>query len=279
LIDSVDVIIPTWNSMPEFRSCLNSIDKAFPRGVVKNIIVVDKGSSVDDTVNVAKEYGCIVLTDPGSLGSARYLGLMVSSSDWIVFVDSDIILPEGWFLKMIGSVDLYDGVGWFFGRTVDDFEPLHSEKLYKIQIDFKNNSCRVLNKGDRPYTHNSIIRRVPLLRANINGLNSWEDYVLGQTLMDQGYKIVEFPVTCVHQRKSTYGKWGNLTEAWSISGELKVKGWNVKTLLKPFWFLWWGLRCSIHFKDFVHFKYNFKVFFRQLWVLFNKRRFFVWRRD
>jgi len=281
MIERLDVLIMTWNSMPEIRHCLDSLKKAFPNDVVHQTIVVDKNST-DGTVDVAREYGCKVVTDDGTLGSARMTGLHASNQKWICWVDSDIVLPEDWFIDMRSSLYTHfmvnsKSIGWIFGRTIDDFEPLRSEKLYKMQLEL-GSGFRILKSDDRPYTHNSICLREPLLKADIKHLNSWEDYVLGQAMMEAGYCILEFPVACTHLRKSTYNKWGDLTEAWSISGELKTRGFSLRVLLKPFWFLYWGLRCSFHFHSFSHFSYNVHVFSSQIHALMNPRRFFTWDR-
>ena len=99
LKEKIDIIIPTWNSMPEFEKCLKSIQKAFPEDVIGRIIVIDKHSE-DGTVETAEKYGCKVIYDDTTLGSARLKGLREAKTEWVAFIDSDIALPEGWFLKM-----------------------------------------------------------------------------------------------------------------------------------------------------------------------------------
>ena len=288
MIDEVSIIIPTWNSMPEFEKCLNSIPKAFPKGMVEEIIIVDKHST-DGTVELAKKHGCTVLYDDISLGSARMAGLHHAKTKWIAFIDSDIELSEGWFKQMISTkvaeyfFNKYNvfgklELGWIYGRTIDDREPIKSEKLWKMKRELKD-GYRLIKEGDRAYTNNTLCLRLPLLNAKIEHLNAWEDYILTQEMLKAGYNVVEVPVTCTHLRSHTYDKFGVMTEAWGIAGEIKAKGINPYTLLRPLWFLYWGTRCTFHFKDIVHFKYNLKVFLSMIKAMFiNRKEAFEWKR-
>ena len=284
MITELTIIIPTWNSMPEFERCLNSIPKAFPEGTVKEIIVVDKHST-DNTVECAKKHGCTILYDDISLGSARLKGLHHAKTDWIAFIDSDIELPEGWFENMHllylfhNSLPPSNKIGWIYGRTIDDREPIKSEKLWKMQRELGTNGYRLLKEGDRAYTNNTLCLREPLLNSKIEHLNAWEDYVLTQDMLKAGYNIVEVPVTCTHLRSHTYNKFGIMTEAWGIAGEIKAKGWNIRTILRPFWFLYWGTRCTLHFKELIHFKFNLNIFISMIKAMFiNRKEAFEWKR-
>jgi len=329
-IKELTVIIPTWNSMPEFEKCLQSIEKAFPEGMIREIIVVDKHSK-DGTIETAEKYGCKILFDDVSLGSARMKGLREAKTDWIAFIDSDIELPVDWFDKMCNVINKVEGkiktdnfkkykeiekrclycdhladcwhdfetgiyrakmkelcpetyrlvsgrVGWVYGRTIDDREPLHSEKLWKMDRELGKTGYRLLKLGDRAYTNNTICLRKPLLGAKIEHLNAWEDWVLTQEMLRHGYNVVEVPVTCTHLRSHTYSKFGVMTEAWGIAGELKAKGFNPYTLLRPFWFLYWGVLCTFHFKDLVHFKFNVQVFLSMIKAIVRQREAFEWKR-
>ncbi|MCD6572905.1 MAG: glycosyltransferase family 2 protein [Thermoplasmata archaeon] len=169
-------------------------------------------------------------------------------------------------------------IGWIYGRTIDDREPIRSEKLWKMNLELGKNGYRLIKEGQRAYTNNTLCLRKPLLNAKIEHLNAWEDYVLTQEMLKAGYAVVEVPVTCTHLRSHTYSKFGVMTEAWGIAGELKAKGINPYTLLRPFWFLYWGLRCTFHFKDLQHFKFNLQVFFSMIKAIFHRKEAFSWKR-
>lgn len=277
-IKKLSIIIPTWNSMPEFKKCIISIKDAFPREAVKEIIVIDKNSN-DGTIEYAKRNGCVVLNNNKSLGSARLMGLNYAKTKWVVFIDSDIKLPKNWFNNMLSIYNDInnDKVGWIYGRTIDDIYPIRDENLYKIDINFAKLPWRYTT--ERAYTNNTLCLRKPLLSSNIENLNAWEDYVMTQTMIKAGHSVVETRLTCEHLRSDTYSKFGVMTEAWGIAGELKAKGFNPKTILRPFWFLYWGIRCCIHFRDLEHFLHNNRIFWSMVRALLSTHKAFGWSRD
>lgn len=275
-----DVIIPTWNSMPELEFCLKAIRDVIPQENLNNIFVVDKNSD-DDTVSCAEKYGCKVITDSGTLGSARLTGLREATTEWVFFIDSDIEIDVPWFNEMMYiseflSKTRYRKFGWIFGRTIDNVEPLKSEKEYKFQQDFKDTEFRIV-KG-RAYTHNSIVRREPLLSAPIKFVNAWEDYLLAEEMRKHGYYVIEVFTTVTQYRKETYLKNGMYTEAWGQVGMIGVRGVDLYTLFRPFWFPYWGLKCMVHFADVSHFVYNLKVCFSIINGCIHKNNFVEFKR-
>jgi glycosyltransferase involved in cell wall biosynthesis len=87
----VSVVVPVRNAEDFAESCLASIARSRPR----EIIVVD-GNSTDGTLEVAKRYADVVLSDGGNgLPLARLLGVQAARSRWVVLVDADVLLPEG----------------------------------------------------------------------------------------------------------------------------------------------------------------------------------------
>ncbi len=94
---SCSVEILTFNNSSTLRRCLESV-KDFDE-----IIIID-GGSTDDTIDIAKEYGCVVIEQgkkfqnkDGSVknfGGIRNQGLFKSAHDWFLFVDSDEYLSN-----------------------------------------------------------------------------------------------------------------------------------------------------------------------------------------
>jgi len=90
------VIMLTKNSnKPYFRRVLRAVKEKIP---VHHFVVVD-GYSTDGTVETVKEFfgsRVKVIRTTGTLGYARLLGLIVSDTEWIVFVDSDVEILDGY---------------------------------------------------------------------------------------------------------------------------------------------------------------------------------------
>ncbi|MCX8028680.1 MAG: glycosyltransferase [Brevinematales bacterium] len=86
-------IIPTLNSEKTLRLCLSSIvNQTFDKDKIE-IIVVDGGSK-DKTIELAKDYGALVLDNPMVQPEyAKYnIGIPNARGDFIIFLDSDEVL-------------------------------------------------------------------------------------------------------------------------------------------------------------------------------------------
>jgi glycosyltransferase involved in cell wall biosynthesis len=85
---TISVVIPTWNEacwLPRLLRCLKDSE-------VDEIIVVDNNSS-DNTVHIASEFGCSVLS--GSRPSiSRNIGAKAARGEILVFIDADVLVPE-----------------------------------------------------------------------------------------------------------------------------------------------------------------------------------------
>ncbi len=99
----VSVVVCVRNREGTIGRCLQSILEAHPA----EVIVVD-GDSRDSTVGIATRYTDNVFGDGGrGLGAARQLGAEAASQDYVVFVDSDTIIPPSCLADLL--VDVRDG--------------------------------------------------------------------------------------------------------------------------------------------------------------------------
>lgn len=87
----VTVVVCARNRGSVIGRCLDSVIVANP----SEIIVVD-GNSTDETVAVARAKGVTVISDNGAgLGAARQLGASVAKNEYVIFVDTDVVVePE-----------------------------------------------------------------------------------------------------------------------------------------------------------------------------------------
>jgi O-antigen/teichoic acid export membrane protein/glycosyltransferase involved in cell wall biosynthesis len=87
----VTVVIPVRNAERLLPDCMESALGEQPRA----IIVVD-GESSDRTVEIARHYGAMVVSDRGrGLPVARKLGAELAETRYVVLVDADVVLSEG----------------------------------------------------------------------------------------------------------------------------------------------------------------------------------------
>lgn len=85
----ISAVVLSKDSEELISDCLKSVD------FCDEVIVVDAGSK-DKTLEIAKKYGTkIIRSEPGDYANSRNLGLKNSTSEWILYVDTDErITPE-----------------------------------------------------------------------------------------------------------------------------------------------------------------------------------------
>lgn len=84
-------MVPVRNAERLVDACLASIVRAGPG----ELIVVD-GMSTDTTVETARGYGALILSDNGrGLPAARTLGAAAAHGRYVALIDADVVLPDG----------------------------------------------------------------------------------------------------------------------------------------------------------------------------------------
>lgn len=95
----ISVVIPTFNSARRgLGASLSALVPAVVDGVVREVIVAD-GGSTDQTLAIADEAGCeIVSTDHGR-GRQLRAGVEKARFPWLLFLHPDTELETGWHLE------------------------------------------------------------------------------------------------------------------------------------------------------------------------------------
>lgn len=93
----ISVIVPTKNSETDLVHALSSLVTAAAEGVVREVIVVDGGSS-DGTERVADAAGCGWAQAVGMSRSERlaYGASLAKRGDWLLFLRPETLLESGW---------------------------------------------------------------------------------------------------------------------------------------------------------------------------------------
>jgi glycosyltransferase involved in cell wall biosynthesis len=98
----MSVGILTYNSGRTIRLCLKALFCQGFRREDLDVFFVDAGSS-DATLDIAREFGVQVYSEPGcARGRGRNVCIQKAKSDILVMLDSDIVIPKGWLLKVKG---------------------------------------------------------------------------------------------------------------------------------------------------------------------------------
>jgi glycosyltransferase involved in cell wall biosynthesis len=210
---SLDVVVLTKNSERKLEACLTSVYRNVP---VNRLIVVD-GHSTDATLSIIKrfqeEHGkVIVIQDSGTRGSARQKAIERVRTDWFMFVDSDVILCEGWFEK---ARKLTKGnVGAVWGMEI--WSVLRKMKILGL---FERMTMKIFEK--RGGTHDLLVRTQAVEGIHIPfNLHTYEDSYIKSWICRRGYDVVPaYEPYCIHYRPD---------DVWTVSQSISFIATDIR---------------------------------------------------
>ena len=91
----ISVVIPTLNAEQGLAATLAALIPAAVDGLVREVIIVDGGSS-DRTARIADDAGAHLLQSESGRGKQLIAGAAKARSDWILFLHADTVLEAGW---------------------------------------------------------------------------------------------------------------------------------------------------------------------------------------
>lgn len=120
----ISVVIPTLNAERTLPHTLSALVPAAIQGVVREVIIVDGGSS-DATQMVADAAGAEWLTAERGRGTQLAAGADAARGDWLLFLHADTVLEPGWEQEARTFVDRVERAGaaqaGAFRFCLDDF--------------------------------------------------------------------------------------------------------------------------------------------------------------
>lgn len=217
----VDVIIPTWNSAKRLGQALEAVEKGVRPA---RIIIVDR-DSMDGTREMAQAHGCTIISDTISLGSARTKGIRASDTEWILFVDDDVIVPSNFMERMEQYIDERTGALW--SACVSTMEPLRSIKISYFERKLGPRGFYIIQPGERGFTNSTLIRRELIKDIEISDMTAWEDWAIAQRVMESGmdWKVVRVFSDHISEDKNVFYK-----TSWNTAGILNLGRTGRKTI-------------------------------------------------
>jgi GT2 family glycosyltransferase/arylsulfatase A-like enzyme/glycosyltransferase involved in cell wall biosynthesis len=108
----VSIIIPVWNKWQYTFNCLNSILKN-TNDVFFEVIVIDNGSSDETPLMLRKAKHLKVINKSTNIGfvDACNIGANVSNGKYILFLNNDTQVTEGWLKSMVELAEKDDSIG------------------------------------------------------------------------------------------------------------------------------------------------------------------------
>ena len=131
--DLLTIIIPVKNGANYLQTALDGIKQ---QNMNTEIIVVDDGST-DNTSDIAKNYGCIVIKNTTSQGPvvAKNQALKIANGDYIMFHDHDDIMNNGVLEKMLAELNAASDISAVMCKVKDFIsDDIPSEEKQKIKI-------------------------------------------------------------------------------------------------------------------------------------------------
>ena len=228
----VSIIIPTKNNGDILEKCLATIQNLdYPRDEPE-VIIVD-GHSTDDTVEIAKKYGCkIVYENIGTRGGACNIGVKTAKGEFIAFTDGDCVVPKDWLRNLIKHFNS-EKVACVGGPNITPEDDTEFAKCVGTVLSFlsKPGSRYGLNADEVIETfHNSgcnvAYRKKAIEEAGWfnEKLVTCEDEELDYRIIEKGYKILYTPdAKVLHYRRPTWKRFYKQAYKYAVGRMQAIK--------------------------------------------------------
>ncbi len=209
------LIVPVYNRPSETAELLESLRRQSCRDF--EVIIVEDGSSVPCAAAVAP-YGTAadgltvryLTKSNGGPGPARNFGAAEALGEWLIFLDSDVTVPEGYFDAVDRELAEKDSDA--FGgpdRADDSFTPVQKAINYSMTSFFTTGGIRGGKKKlDKfyPRSFNLGIRRSVFgALGGFSTMRYGEDIDLSIRIFNGGYSCRLFPdAWVVHKRRADF---------------------------------------------------------------------------
>jgi glycosyltransferase involved in cell wall biosynthesis len=119
----ISVVVPTANSERLLPRCFDSLIAGAVRGVVREVIVSDAGST-DSTQAIADAAGAHVVHSGKNRGARMADGAATAKGDWLLFLHPETALEPGWEMEaesFIGQAEMERPRAAVFRFALEDF--------------------------------------------------------------------------------------------------------------------------------------------------------------
>ena len=99
----ITVVIPTLNAQAGLPRTLAALVPAAIDGVVRNVVIVD-GGSTDATAEIADEAGAQLIRSEKGRGQQLALGARSANGRWLLFLHADTVLQPDWAEEAVGHI-------------------------------------------------------------------------------------------------------------------------------------------------------------------------------
>lgn len=203
-------IVPVYNRPEEVDELLASLQQ---QGVSNfEVIIVEDGStrSSKEVVSHYKEHLHIhyIETPNGGPSKARNVGALAAEGQWLVFLDSDVVLPEGYMVALQEGITRSNAV--LVGgpdRAADDFTALQKGINYAMTSPLTTGGIRggKKHKNYCPRTFNMGVERgmFEQLKGFDEAMRFGEDVDFSMRVYEAGGAVALIPNAWVYHKRRT----------------------------------------------------------------------------
>ena len=240
---TISIVVAIFNRKDELFELLNSLiaqtDKDF------EVIIVDDGSFVDllPTVETFKEMLNIQYFKKANSGPglSRNYGANRAKNDWLVFVDSDVIVEKDYIENIKKNLEKTDCAA--FGgadKAHKGFNILQKAISYSMTSVFTTGGIRGSKKAVtrfQPRSFNMGVNKEIFLKiGGFSEMRIGEDPDLSMTIWEKGYKTAFFDdIGVYHKRRTDLGKFSK--QVYQFGCARPILNQRHPDYVKPtFWF-------------------------------------------
>lgn len=107
----ISVVIPTLDAEPTLADALGALIPAVVEGLVREVIIVD-GGSTDRTLRIADATGATIVATAAGRGRQLRAGAATARSPWLLFLHADTVLEAGWVREVGHFIERVEGGRW-----------------------------------------------------------------------------------------------------------------------------------------------------------------------
>lgn len=207
----ISIIILTKNSERTLPECLRKVSEL--RSIFEVELIIVDGGSIDNTLNIVKEYQKqinikIIHDRGGGLGYARDIGWRSSSAEYILMLDSDVILNKDFLIEAIKLLR----EDCKLGAVSAKLKPISLDKGWLGRFQEKNLAI-YLHHQEPPYpaeavalhTACTVFRRKIL--EEVGGFDAYfnlakEDSDISYKIRKAGYKLAYLNYYAIHLERA-----------------------------------------------------------------------------
>lgn len=103
----ISVVIPTLNAEAGLPATLSALVPGVVEGIIREVIIVDGGSS-DRTLDVVEAAGATLVQTEKGRGRQLIAGAEAARGTWLMFLHADTVLEPGWVSEVAAHMDRID---------------------------------------------------------------------------------------------------------------------------------------------------------------------------